>query len=79
MEKEYKKIIDGEVVIKSAGQIIVRKNGMQTFNPTEAQILADGWEIYERPIYTPTLEDIKGLPLEGKLAFARNEQMTDEV
>ena len=77
MEKEYKKIIDGEVVIKSAGQIIVRKNGMQTFNPTEAQILADGWEIYERPIYTPTLEDIKARKVDEILAYDSSEAVNE--
>lgn len=67
--KEYKKIIDGREVIKSANEIVVRKDGMQTINPSEAQILADGWEIYERPIYTPTLEDVKRNKVEEILAY----------
>ena len=75
--KEYKKIIDGKVVIKSAGQIIVRKNGMQTINPTEAQILADGWEIYERPIYTPTLEDAKRNKVDDILAYDSSEAVNE--
>ena len=58
--KKYIKTIDGKKVIKSANEIVVRKNGMQTFNPTEAQILADGWEEYIEPEYMPTLEDVKG-------------------
>ena len=75
--KEYKKIIDGREVIKSAGQIVVRKNGMQTFNPSEAQILADGWEIYERPIYTPTLEDVKRNKVEEILAYDSSEAVNE--
>ena len=75
--KEYKKIIDGKEVIKSAGQIIVRKNGMQTFNPSEAQILADGWEIYERPIYTPTLEDVKRNKVDEILAYDSSEAVNE--
>ena len=75
--KEYKKIIDGEVVIKSAGQIIVRKNGMQTINPSEAQILADGWEIYERPIYTPTLEDVKRNKVDEIIAYDDSKAVND--
>ena len=75
--KEYKKIIDGKVVIKSANEIVVRKNGMQTFNPSEAQILADGWEIYERPIYTPTLEDVKRNKLDEILAYDSSEAVNE--
>jgi hypothetical protein len=69
MRKEYKKIIDGKEVIKSANEIVVRHNGMQTINPSEAQILADGWEIYERPIYTPTIEDVKRNKVDAILAY----------
>ena len=69
MMRKYKKIIDDKEVIKSANQIVIRNNGMQTFNPTEAQILADGWEVYERPIYTPTLEDIKARKVDEVLAY----------
>ena len=75
--KEYKKIIDGREVIKSAGQIVVRKNGMQTINPSEAQILADGWEIYERPIYTPTLEDAKRNKVDEILAYDSSEAVNE--
>ena len=75
--KEYKKIIDGREVIKSANEIIVRKNGMQTINPTEAQILADGWEIYERPIYTPTLEDIKERKVGEIIAYDDSKAVND--
>ena len=75
--KEYKKIIDGREVIKAANEIVVRKNGMQTFNPTEAQILAEGWEIYERPIYTPTLEDIKARKVDEILAYDSSSEVNE--
>ena len=77
MRKEYKKIIDGKEVIKSANEIVVRKDGMQTFNPTEAQILADGWEIYERPIYTPTLEDVKRNKVDEILAYDNSSEINE--
>lgn len=67
--KEYKKIIDGREVIKSANEIVVRKDGMQTINPSEAQILADGWEVYVAPVYVPTLEEIKQRKIEAILAY----------
>lgn len=67
--KEYKKIIDGIEVIKSANEIVVRKNGQQTINPTESQILADGWVEYVKPEYVPTLEDIKARKVDEILAY----------
>lgn len=75
--KEYKKIIDGKEVIKAANEIVVRKNGMQTINPSEAQILADGWEIYERPIYTPTIEDVKRNKVDAILAYDNSEAVNE--
>ena len=67
--KEYKKIIDGKEVIKTSEEIVIRKNGMQTFNPSEAQILADGWEIYVAPKYIPTIEDVKARKTDEILAY----------
>ena len=58
MEK-YTKNINGEPIHKWANEIVVVVDGMQVINPSEAQILADGWEIYERPKYIPTIEDVK--------------------
>ena len=75
--KEYKKIIDGKEVIKSANEIVVRKDGMQTINPSEAQILADGWEIYERPIYTPTIGDVKRNKVDAILAYDSSEAVNE--
>ena len=69
MGKKYKKIIDGKIVIKSANEIVVRKNGQQTINPTESQILADGWVEYVKPEYVPTLEDIKARKVDEILAY----------
>ena len=75
--KQYTKIIDGREVIKSANEIVVRKNGMQTINPSEAQILAEGWEIYKRPIYTPTLEDVKRNKVDEILAYDSSEAVNE--
>lgn len=75
--KQYKKTIDGKEVIKSAGQIVVRKNGQQTINPTEAMILADGWEIYVVPVYVPTLEDIKARKVDEILAYDSSEAVNE--
>lgn len=43
----YKKVIDGELVIKRKEDITVTANGMTTYHPLEEQLLADGWVRYE--------------------------------
>lgn len=67
--KRYSKIIDGKTIIKRADEIVVKGNGSQTFNPTEAMILADGWEIYVALVYEPTLEDVKESKVAEILAY----------
>lgn len=47
--KRYEKTIDGKSVIKSLKEIVVKKNGKQTFNPSEEMVLADGWVEYVAP------------------------------
>ena len=67
--KRYSKVIDGKTIIKLADEIVIRSNGKQTFNPTEAMILADGWMEYIPQPYVPTLEDIKANKVEEILAY----------
>lgn len=45
--KKYRKIIDGRTVTKPRNMIVVVKDDMQIINPSEAILLADGWEAYE--------------------------------
>lgn len=40
--------------IKTQRQIVIRKDGMATYNPTEEMILADGWVEYILPPVEPT-------------------------
>lgn len=47
--KQY--IKDG--VIKDANRIVISKDGMYTYNPTEEMILADGWVEYIPPVVEP--------------------------
>ena len=49
--KKYVKEIDGKKVYKTRQQIVISKNGMSTYNPTEEMILSDGWEefVYVEP------------------------------
>lgn len=48
-----------EGIIKTRNQIVIRKDGMNTYNPTEEMILADGWEEYVTPVYEPTIDDYR--------------------
>lgn len=57
--KRYTKEINGKTVIKTRQQIIISKNGMSTYNPTEEIILEDGWVEYIAPVYEETLEDVR--------------------
>lgn len=50
-------IKDGK--IKRRNEIVIRKDGMNTYNPAEEMILADGWEEYVTPVYEPTIEDYR--------------------
>lgn len=45
--------------IRLPQDIIVEANDKRIINPTEAQILADGWEVYEPVVepYKPTYEE----------------------
>lgn len=56
--KRYKKEIDGKTVIKFGKDIVVKKDGMMTINPSEEMILADGWEVYVVPSNEPTAEEL---------------------
>jgi hypothetical protein len=55
--KQYTKIIDGKTVRRTKGQIVIVKDGMQTINPSEEMILADGWEVYTPPTPEPPTEE----------------------
>ncbi|MBQ2855506.1 MAG: hypothetical protein IJE78_00485 [Bacteroidaceae bacterium] len=47
--KTFIKKEGGEIVKKTLKEIVIRKNGKQTFNPSEEMVLADGWVEYVAP------------------------------
>ena len=65
--KLYEKIIDGKQHCKPANKIIIIKDGMQTFNPTEEMLLADGWKVHEPVHYEPTEEEALNREKEHKI------------
>lgn len=68
--KQYTKQIGGKTVIKTRKEIIVRKDGKQTINPSEEMLLADGWVEYvppTAPSYEPSEEQLFRRALARKL------------
>lgn len=54
-------------IIKFASEIVIIKNGMQIINPSEEQILADGWIEYIPPTIEPDYEAIFKAETEQKV------------
>jgi hypothetical protein len=63
--KTYQKEIEGKLVVRQANKIVIEKDGMCTYNPTEEMILADGWVEYTVP--EPTEEEKLNLEKEHKI------------
>lgn len=43
-------------MVKASKDIVIRKNGMAVYNPSESDILADGWVVYNE--HMPTAEEV---------------------
>ena len=65
--KLYTRIIDGQSHTMPANKIVVIKNGMQVFNPTEEILLSDGWVEYVAPSNELTEEQILTQEKESKI------------
>lgn len=77
--KLYEKIIDGKQHCKPANKIVIVKDGMQTFNPTEEMLLADGWKVHEPIPYEPTEEEILNREKEHKIEEILRHDSSREV
>lgn len=47
--KVYQKEIDGRLEIKPRNRIVIIKDGMQTFNPSDEMVMEDGWVEFVQP------------------------------
>lgn len=56
--KLYTKEIGGKSVIKPLREIVVKRGGMCTYNPSEKAVLADGWVPYVAPVKEYTQEEL---------------------
>lgn len=61
--------------IKSANDIIIIKDGMQTINPSHEMLLADGWEEY---VVTKTLEEVRQKKLAELIAYDKESREINE-
>lgn len=64
--KIFYKNIDGSFAYKKQNEIIIIKNDMQIINPTESQILEDGWAEYVPNNSKPTEEEILSMEKKHK-------------
>jgi hypothetical protein len=56
--KKYVKVIDGKTTIKELKEILLKRDGKITYNPTEEMVLADGWVEYIAPEPRPIPERV---------------------
>lgn len=61
--------------IKSANEIIIIKDDMQTINPSHEMLLADGWKEY---IVEPTLEEVRQKKLAELIAYDKESREINE-
>jgi hypothetical protein len=62
--KVYVKEIDGQKIYKTRSKIVITKNGMNTYNPTEEMILNDGWVEYVYVEHEKTIQEYKDEKIE---------------
>lgn len=57
--KRFTKTVEGQTLVKLLKDIVIKKDGKQTLNPTEEMALADGWVEYVTPMPTePSAEEL---------------------
>jgi hypothetical protein len=77
--KLYEKIIDGKKHCKPAHEIVIVKDGMQTFNPTEAMLIKDGWVEHIPVPYELTEEEILNRDKEHKIEDILRHDASTEI
>lgn len=77
--KLYQKLIDGYMQYKEGSEIVLHKEGMQIFNPTEDMILEDGWVEYVQQEVSNelTLEDAIRLKLQDLVQYDESSNVND--
>lgn len=69
--------------IKTRRDIVIVKDGMRTINPTEEQILADGWEVYvehvKEVVETSEPKEEESTPLSNNIVVEVPEEISDKA
>lgn len=77
--KLYEKIIDGNLQRKPLSKIVLIKDEMQIFNPTEEMVLEDGWVEYTPVVEELTKEQLLKLEIDHKLEQLTRYDESDKV
>jgi hypothetical protein len=80
--KRFKKEIDGKTIVKTQKEIVIKKDGRVTYNPTEDMVVADGWVEYIAPEPKPIPERVlveraKIVKLDELHKFDESEEVND--
>ena len=67
--KKFYKLINGEPLIKDKNEIVITRNGMDTFNPNEKLLLEEGW--LEYVVLPPTEEQIEHIKQQKEVSDSR--------
>lgn len=60
-------------IINTRNQIVIHKDGMNIFNPSEEMILADGWAKYVKP--EPTIDDYRKMKRDEILRYDSSDEV----
>lgn len=77
--KLYTKIVDGQSFTMPSNKIVLIKDDMQVFNPTETMLLEDGWEIYEQEFVEPTEQELIELERNNLIECINLHDSSEEV
>lgn len=77
--KLFEKEINGKKVLKPLNKIVIEKDGMNTYNPTEEMVLNDGWVEYIEPVVEPTDEELLSMAKESAIERIKAHDESSEV
>ena len=73
--KKYFKEIDGKIICKIKQQIVITKDDVNIFNPTEQMLLEDGWQEYVTP--EKTIEDYRNEKINMLLSYDKSSAVNE--
>lgn len=77
--KMFEKEINGKKVLKPLNKIVIEKDGMNTYSPTEEMVLNDGWVEYVETVVEPTDEELLAMAKESAIERIKAHDESSEV